>query len=223
MVDEPPLKRRFDRRALLKGALAAGGIVAGGSVVEELIAAPARAFAKAPVRAPRRGSPNILVVMVDQLRAPQGFQTAALMAGLMPNLARLRSGGISFDSHYTAANDCTPARGALLTGLYSHQTGCLVTGGSTLAPQFPTWGTMLREHGYTTAWFGKWHLTSHDNMWTVSRNAHALEPYGFSGGTYPSPDGAPGEGWRTRRSLISSSRGSPPRQRPSRGARRCRS
>jgi len=86
------------------------------------------------------------------------------MAGLMPNLARLRSGGISFDSHYTAANDCTPARGALLTGLYSHQTGCLVTGGSTLAPRFPTWGTMLREHGYTTAWFGKWHLTSHDKQ-----------------------------------------------------------
>jgi arylsulfatase A-like enzyme len=179
MVDEPPVKRRVDRRTLLKGALAAGGVVAGGAAVEELIAAQARAFAKAPVLAARQGSPNILVVMVDQLRAPQGFQTAALTAGLMPNLARLRSGGISFDGHYTAANDCTPARGALLTGLYSHQTGCLVTGGSTLAPLFPTWGTMLREHGYTTAWFGKWHLTSHDNTWTVSRNAHALEPYGF--------------------------------------------
>ena len=30
-----------------------------------------------------------------------------------------------------------------------------------------------------------------------ARDAHALEAYGFSGGTYPSPDGAPGEGWRT--------------------------
>ena len=114
----------------------------------------------------------------------------------MPNLARLRDGGVSFEGHYTAANDCTPARGTLLTGLYSQQTGCLVTGGSTLAPMFPTWGTMLREHGYTTAWFGKWHLTSHDNRWTAARNAYALEPYGFSGGTYPSPDGAPGQGWR---------------------------
>jgi arylsulfatase A-like enzyme len=74
--------------------------------------------------------------------------------------------------------------------------GAGVTGGSTLSPMFPTWGTMLREHGYTTAWFGKWHLTSHDNKWTASRNAGALEPYGFSGGTYPSPDGGPGEGWR---------------------------
>ena len=113
----------------------------------------------------------------------------------MPNIARLRRGGVSFGGHFTAANDCTPARGALVTGLYSHQTGCLVTGGSTLAPQFPTWGTLLREHGYRTAWFGKWHLTSHDNRWTVARNGHALEQYGFDGGTYPSPDGGPGQGW----------------------------
>ena len=52
------------------------------------------------------------------------------------------------------------ARGALVTGLYSHQTGCLVTGRSELEPGFPTWGTLLREHGYQTTWWGKWHLSS---------------------------------------------------------------
>ena len=135
--------------------------------------------------------------MVDQLRAPQWFQSGPPAAGLKPNVARLRAGGVSFDSHYTAANDCTPARSTLLTGLYSHQTGCLVTGGSTLSPLFPTWGSMLRDHGYATGWFGKWHLTSGDNQWTLSRDARALEPYGFSGGTFPSPDGGPGQGWRT--------------------------
>jgi arylsulfatase A-like enzyme len=112
----------------------------------------------------------------------------------MPNLAALRTGAVSFGSHYTAANDCTPARSTLLTGLYSHQTGCLVTGGSTLAPVFPTWGTMLREYGYVTAYFGKWHLTHGDDSWTVASNGHALEAYGFDGGSYPSPDGAPGQG-----------------------------
>ena len=194
VIGDQSSERRLDRRTLLRDALAAGGAVAAGGTLGELVAGSGKAFAKAPP-APSLPSPNILVVMVDQLRAPQWFQTGAL-AGLMPNLAQLRSGGVSFASHYTAANDCSPARGTLLTGLYSHQTGCLVTGGSTLAPLFPTWGTMLREHGYTTAWFGKWHLTSHDNRWTASHNAHALEPYGFSGGTYPSPDGAPGQGWR---------------------------
>jgi len=176
--------RLIDRRTLLQGAT---GVLATGALP---------GVARAALAARRPPPPNILVIMVDQLRAPRGFLTSALAARLMPNLANLRSGAVSFGAHYTAANDCTPARGTLLTGLYSHQTGCLVTGGSTLAPQFPTWGTMLREHGYTTAWFGKWHLTSHDNQWTAAANGRALEQYGFDGGTYPSPDGAPGEGWR---------------------------
>ena len=41
----------------------------------------------------------------------------------------------------------------------------MITGGSTLDPGFPTWGTMLREHGYHTRWLGKWHLTHRDNHW----------------------------------------------------------
>ena len=64
-----------------------------------------------------------------------------------------------------------------------------------LAPVFPTWGTILREHGYTTAWFGKWHLTRRDNNWTAARDAGALEPYGF-GGHLPLAGRAPAEGWR---------------------------
>ena len=187
MTVDPTGDGCLDRRTLLARALAGAGAIAGSS---SAVAAAAGRLASRP-----RQAPNILVVVVDQLRDPQWFQTAAAAASLTPNIAALRAAGVSFAGHYTAANDCTPARGALLTGLYSHQTGCLVTGGSTLAPQFPTWGTMLREQGYETAYFGKWHLTSHDNRWS-SRNAGALERYGFSGGTYPSPDGGPGEGWR---------------------------
>ena len=109
---------------------------------------------------------------------------------------------MSFGSHYTAANDCTPARAALLTGLHTHQTGCMITGGSTLDPGFPTWGTMLREQGYRTYWYGKWHLTHGDNLWDSFEDAGALEPYGFTGGTYPSPDGAPGQGWRVDPHIV---------------------
>ena len=116
--------------------------------------------------------------------------------GLPPNLERLRNGAVTFARHYTASNDCTPARSTLLTGLYTHQTGCMITGGSTLDPGFPTWGTMLREQGYDTRWYGKWHLTHHDNRWKARRGARLLGQYGFAGGTFPSPDGAPGQGWR---------------------------
>ena len=193
MTDDQTGERRLNRRTLLEGALAAGGAIAAGSTIGHLVAGASKASAKVPP-APT-GAPNILVVMVDQMREPLGLLSDAAVASLMPNLARIRRAGVSFGNHYTAANDCTPSRGALVTGLYGHQTGCLVTGGSTLSPQFPTWGTMLRENGYLTAWFGKWHLTGHDNRWTA-RDAHVLDSYGFSGGTYPSPDGGPGEGWR---------------------------
>jgi arylsulfatase A-like enzyme len=140
--------------------------------------------------------------MVDQLRTPQWFSATPAAAAAMPNLARLRRGGVSFASHYTAANDCTPARAAMLTGLHTHQTGCMITGGSTLDPGFPTWGTMLREQGYRTYWYGKWHLTHGDNLWDSYENAGALEPWGFAGGTFPSPDGAPGQGLRVDPHIV---------------------
>jgi arylsulfatase A-like enzyme len=214
-------ERRIDRRTFLKGGLLASGLLAGGgAAIAELAkngqqapatprhrtpprrtpheAASPVAATQEPLAAPSRHGhgPNILVIMVDQLRAPQGFTAMPAMAQLLPNISRLRREGVSFERHYTASNDCTPARSALLTGLYTHQTGCMITGGSTLNPGFPTWGKLLRDRGYASWWFGKWHLTHGDNRWSVIQNAGALEPYGFSGGTFPSPDGGPGQGWR---------------------------
>jgi arylsulfatase A-like enzyme len=203
----------LDRRTFITKGLLAGGAVAGGALAISKLAdandgsAPSPgippAGSTAPASAARRraeaspeGRPNILVIMVDQLRFPQWIGAGAGGPNLPPNLRRLRNGAVSFAHHYTASNDCTPARAALLTGLYTHQTGCMITGGSTLDPGFPTWGSMLREHGYHTRWYGKWHLTHGDNEWAPERGERELRRYGFAGGTYPSPDGAPGQGWR---------------------------
>jgi arylsulfatase A-like enzyme len=201
--------QRTDRRTFLKRGAIAGGVVAGAGVGIRAVAdatsdheaPPPPPPETAPIHAAPSVSskkPNILVILVDQLRFPQWF--GPIPAGgvsLPPNLARLRHGAVSFARHYTASNDCTPARSTLLTGLYTHQTGCMITGGSTLDPGFPTWGTLLREHGYHTRWLGKWHLTHHDNQWNPTSGEQALEHYGFAGGVYPSPDGGPGQGWRT--------------------------
>jgi len=183
-----------DRRTFLRRGLLAGGALAGAGA-----AVWAATNSGGPPAPPRRRSaeqPNILVIVVDQLRYPQWFSPHLDAAGTLPNLARLRDGAVSFARHYTASNDCTPSRAALLTGLYTHQTGCMITGSSTLSPGFPTWGTMLREQGYHTNWYGKWHLTFHDGHWSRARGSPILESYGFSGGTYPSPNGGPGQGWR---------------------------
>jgi arylsulfatase A-like enzyme len=200
---DPEEHRRVDRRTFLKGGLAVGGALAAGVAIRAVADTDAKPPSSKPLTRPlaRAGGagarrPNILVIVVDQLRFPQWLSPSAIGLGLPPNLQRLSQGAVSFARHYTASNDCTPARATLLTGLYTHQTGCMITGGSTLDPGFPTWGTMLREHGYHTRWLGKWHLTHHDNWWTANTGERALERYGFAGGIYPSPDGAPGQGWR---------------------------
>ena len=198
--------KRVSRRTFLKGGVAVGGVLGAGLAVRAVADAtsdsgpPPSTSAAPPLRQARpsaRGArPNILVILVDQLRFPQWFSPAPAGVGLPPNLQRLREGAVSFARHYTASNDCSPSRAALLTGLYTHQTGCMITGGSTLDPGFPTWGSMLRDHGYHTRWYGKWHLTHHDNRWTQAAGERGLERYGFAGGTFPSPDGGPGQGWR---------------------------
>jgi hypothetical protein len=186
---------RIDRRTFLKGGLLAGGLLAtGGAAIAELAnsndepttpgtrrayrrSTPSQSAQAPPAPEPSAAAahrhhshgPNILVILVDQLRTPQWFTAAPMVSKMLPNISRLRREGVSFERHYTASNDCTPARSALLTGLYTHQTGCMITGGSTLDPGFPTYGTLLREQGYSTWWFGKWHLTHHDNHWSVLR------------------------------------------------------
>jgi arylsulfatase A-like enzyme len=180
-----------DRRTFVKRSLLAAGSLALG------LPGVARADAQEARRKPghhgrgRTGkrpsrAPNILVIVVDQLRTPVWLPAGMTPASLMPNLAALRAGAVNFERHYTASNDCSPSRGVLVTGLYSHQTGCMITGDSQLAQGFPTWGTLLRERGYQTTWWGKWHLNPNPRA--------SLAPYGFAGGTYPSPNGSPGQG-----------------------------
>jgi len=198
--------RRVDRRTFIKGGVVAGGVIAGAGLGIRALADTGSSRPKAAPAAPgpgrasrhhhRSAKPNILVIMVDQLRFPQWFSATPIGMSLPPNIQRLREQSVSLARHYTASNDCTPSRSAMLTGLYTHQTGCMITGGSTLDPGFPTYGTMLREHGYHTRWLGKWHLTHGDNHWSAPAGEAALERYGFAGGIYPSPDGAPGQGFK---------------------------
>jgi arylsulfatase A-like enzyme len=202
MSDDEPARTpdgRIDRRRFLTRTLKAGGAITAASLgVESLSDAAATTPAARRRRIGRQGrfaQPNILVIVVDQMRAPRWFGPGAGAPGLPPNIAALAREGVSFQRHYTASNDCTPARATMLTGLHTHQTGCMITGVSTLDPGFPTYGRMLREQGYSSWWYGKWHLTRGDRWWNELSGPPSLAQYGFDGGTFPSPNGAPGQGW----------------------------
>jgi arylsulfatase A-like enzyme len=124
--------------------------------------APARAAAAAD-------RPNVLIVLVDQ-EAP----ALRLPPLARPNLDRLAARGLVFTRAYAAYPVCSPSRAALLTGLYPHQNGVLenVMPGiesPALDPALPTMGSVFAKAGWSTAWFGKWHLSESD----------AVAGYGF--------------------------------------------
>src|SRR5689334_14576320 len=119
--------RRLSRRAALRG-LAGGGLALAGA---GRLHAPALVGAATP-------PPNILVILVDEMREHQWFPDQSILDSQLPALARLRNGAVRFAQHYTASNMCTPSRGVLATGLYSHQTGVMLTltgQASTLPPK----------------------------------------------------------------------------------------
>jgi arylsulfatase len=70
-----------------------------------------------PVKMPPKGSPNILLVLLDDV----GFGWPSVTGGLvrMPTAERLAKGGLLYNQFHTTAL-CSPTRAALLTGRNHH-------------------------------------------------------------------------------------------------------
>jgi len=82
-----------------------------------------------------------------------------------PNIDRLSAEGITFTNFYSAQAVCTASRVGLLTGCYPNRLGlegALSPRSNTgINPKETTIAELLKEKGYTTAIFGKWHLGHH--------------------------------------------------------------
>lgn len=106
--------------------------------------------------------PNILFIQVDQQRYDSlGFTGHPLVK--TPNLDRLRREGMSFTNAFTPIPLCCPARQTLLSGVMPEVHGGLwnydtqkITG---LTNDFVTWSQLLKDEGFRTSYFGKWHVS----------------------------------------------------------------
>ncbi len=120
---------------------------------------------KIPIITAPEGAPNVLLVMIDDC----GFGQWGTFGGQIPtpSLDRLAKSGLRYTRFHTAAL-CSPTRAAILTGRNHHSaaTGVITelgTGFPGYTGQIPRSCAMvseiLRQHGYSTAFFGKNHNT----------------------------------------------------------------
>ena len=139
---------------------------------KELDARNATAPPRFEVKAPA-GAPNVVVVLIDDM----GFGASDAFGGPvhMPTLERLASNGLKYNHFHTTAL-CSPTRVALLTGYnhHSNNAGCIMEAATTfpgnngVRPQSITpMAEVLRQNGYNTAAFGKYHETP---PWEISNS-----------------------------------------------------
>jgi arylsulfatase len=119
----------------------------------------------APRVVPPKDAPNVLLIMTDDA----GFGAPGTFGGVVPTpaLDRIAKAGLRY-TNFHSTSLCSPTRAAIITGRNHHTNGFGVVG--EIATGFPgydsvirkengTVGTILRDNGYATSWFGKNHNT----------------------------------------------------------------
>ncbi len=143
---------------------------------------------------PPKGAPNVLLIMTDD----QGYGVSGTFGGVIPTpaLDRVAAAGLRYTQFHSTAL-CSPTRAALITGRNHHSVGYGVIGelstgypgyDSIMGPEDATIGTILRDNGYSTAWFGKDHniptytysAAGPFNQWPTGLGFEYF--YGFLGG-----------------------------------------
>jgi hypothetical protein len=119
----------------------------------------------APRVVPPKGAPNVLLIMTDDA----GFSAPGTFGGVVPTpaLDRIANAGLRY-TNFHSTSLCSPTRAAIITGRNHHVAGFGVvdeigTGypgyDSIILKANGTIGTILKENGYATSWFGKDHNT----------------------------------------------------------------
>ncbi|MDX2444040.1 MAG: arylsulfatase, partial [Bacteroidales bacterium] len=145
------------------------------------------------IKAPE-GAPNVVIVMIDDI----GFSATTTFGGAIetPTFDKLADNGLRFNHFHTTAL-CSPTRASLLSGRNHHNVnvGSVMEvatgfqGNQGIRPDNAKYfAETLRQNGYSTAAFGKWHETA---TWEVSvsgpyfrwpTNSGFDKFYGFIGG-----------------------------------------
>jgi arylsulfatase A-like enzyme len=124
--------------------------------------------------------PNIILILTDD----QGWGDVTSNGNSIirtPHIDLLAANGATCN-HFYVNPSCAPTRGALLTGKYSHKVGVhgVSQGYENLPTAEITIAEILKENGYTTGCFGKWHTGRHYDQHPLRQGFD--EFVGFRGG-----------------------------------------
>ncbi len=150
--------------------------------------------------------PNFVIVFIDDMGYGD-IGTQGATGWTTPNLDKMAAGGMRFTNFYSAQPVCSASRAGLLTGCYPNRigiSGALFPSDTVgINKNETTIAEMLKEKGYATAVFGKWHLGHHkqflplqngfdeylgipysNDMWPLSNTGEKL-PEGHGRLSYP--------------------------------------
>jgi N-acetylglucosamine-6-sulfatase len=106
---------------------------------------------------PRPSAPDVVIFLTDDQRADSLADMSALQADVVRR-------GTSYDNAMVPTSQCCPSRASLLTGRYAHDTGVWSNHGrwggwrrfAEQGMEHQTIATALHDHGYLTAFLGKY-------------------------------------------------------------------
>ena len=137
---------------------------------------------------PSKSRMNIVFIMTDT--------TAKHMVGCYgdptvdtPNLDRFAATGVRFESAYTAAPICTPARGAIFSGQAPQVNGAW-TNNVSPHKSVPLMGDIFSYFGFKTAFTGKWHLDGTGYFGDGIAGGGFLPDWWYDGNSYAKELGA---------------------------------
>lgn len=145
-----------------------------------------------------RQKPNIIFILTDDM----GIGDVSCFNGRYktPALDRMAAEGRKFTQYYSASPICSPSRVGFLTGMHPARWNItsflqkradnkLCEQADYLNPAAPSLARLLKDHGYVTAHFGKWHMGGGRDV----IDAPYIKQYGFDewSSTWESPDPDP--------------------------------
>jgi arylsulfatase len=144
------------------------------------VAAQASDPASAKAAAGPEKKPNIVFIITDQ-RAYRLFAGADYT---LPGMDTIAKHGVTFRNHYIASAMCSPSRAAFLSG-QPPQVNHVIDQMQypfvpSLSPSLPNMGSVLKELGYRTAYFGKFEMDKEIlNPKPTVNYSTVAQPYGF--------------------------------------------